>query len=214
MDYDQARASTCTSCVIKEDLSNYWTPALYYKAPNGSLTLVPQGGLGDGGSGMNVYYNQQPGQEDTLKAFPPNFRMIAGNPFKRNTTGTEDEKAISFSCLDYAKGNNQYIYEMPKAVCPDGLRAQVYFPACWDGVNLDSSDHQSHMSYPIEGYDNGNCPSTHPVHFISLMYEVIWMTQNFKNEPNALEQPFVFAQGDPTGYGFHGDFVSFSFLMF
>ena len=25
------------------------------------------------------------------------------------------------------------------------LRAEVFFPSCWDGVNLDSSDHKSHV---------------------------------------------------------------------
>lgn len=37
---------------------------------------------------------------------------------------------------------------------------------CWDGVNLDSSDHQSHMYNTItqDGFVNaGTCPSSHPV---------------------------------------------------
>src|SRR4051812_28818359 len=37
---------------------------------------------------------------------------------------------------------------------------------CWDGVNLDSPDHQSHMYNTVrsEGFDNAPaCPSTHPV---------------------------------------------------
>ena len=57
MDYNQTQSSTCSSCLIKEDLSNYWTPALYYMAQNGSFTLVPQTGIGDAKSAaMNVYY--------------------------------------------------------------------------------------------------------------------------------------------------------------
>ena len=57
MTYDQARASNCSSCPIKQDLSNYWTPSLYYHAQNGSFISVPQ--AGDGKSvegGMTVYY--------------------------------------------------------------------------------------------------------------------------------------------------------------
>lgn len=37
---------------------------------------------------------------------------------------------------------------------------------CWDGVNLDSPDHQSHVYNTItqDGFVNaGKCPSTHPV---------------------------------------------------
>ena len=63
--------------------------------------------------------------------------------------------------------------------CPDGMRAQVFFPSCWDGVNLDSADHKSHMAYPIGEYNNGYCPDTHPVHIISLFYELFAPTGDF-----------------------------------
>jgi hypothetical protein len=56
----------------------------------------------------------------------------------------------------------------------EGIRAQVFFPSCWDGVNLDSADHKSHMAYPIQNYNGGDCPSSHPVHLISLFYEQIF----------------------------------------
>jgi hypothetical protein len=57
MDYAQARSSQCSSCPIKQDLSNYWTPSLYYHAQNGSFISVPQAGDGNGGlGGMTVYY--------------------------------------------------------------------------------------------------------------------------------------------------------------
>ena len=45
MDYDSTQKSTCTSCTIKGDMSNYWIPKLYYHAQNGSFIDVPvQGG--------------------------------------------------------------------------------------------------------------------------------------------------------------------------
>lgn len=57
MSYAQARASTCSSCPITQDLSNYWTPKLYYQAQNGSFFSVPQAGDGSGAQGgMTVYY--------------------------------------------------------------------------------------------------------------------------------------------------------------
>lgn len=155
------------------------------------------------------YASQRPGaNNDVLKAFPAGFRMIAGNPFQRNYTGTFAAQAVSFVCLDYATTSPQY-NGMPDINCPDGLRAQIFFPSCWDGVNLDSPDHSSHVSYPSSGaYNNGECPSTHPVHLISLFYEIIYQTGNFANDWYGSGQPFVFAQGDPTGYGFHGDFIN------
>jgi len=33
---------------------------------------------------------------------------------------------------------------LPPEAC-ERLRAEVFFPSCWDGVNLDSSDHSSHV---------------------------------------------------------------------
>jgi hypothetical protein len=56
-DFAQARKSQCSSCTIKQDFSNYWTPQLYYQAKNGSFTPVPVVGDGsDTNGGMTVYY--------------------------------------------------------------------------------------------------------------------------------------------------------------
>lgn len=211
MDYDQANASTCSSCPIKKDLSNYWTPKLYYMAEDGTFEDVPQSGEGNGKTGgMTVYYQQRGGpKNDKLQAFPDEFRMVAGDPFQRNQTGAEAApgKAVSFVCLDYSGKSDQYD-SIPDKNCPDGLRAQVYFPSCWDGENGDSADHKSHMHYPIGSHDSGSCPDSHPVHLISIFYEVIYSVDKFANRWHGSGHPFVFAQGDRTGYGFHGDFVN------
>jgi len=47
--YAITRSATCTTAAFKEDLSNYWTPVLYYQHKDGSFTRVSQ-------SGMTVYY--------------------------------------------------------------------------------------------------------------------------------------------------------------
>ena len=49
MNYESTQKSTCTSCSIKGDMSNYWIPKLYYHAQNGSFVDVPV-------SGGTVYY--------------------------------------------------------------------------------------------------------------------------------------------------------------
>jgi hypothetical protein len=59
------QASTCSSCSILENKSNYWTPTLYFKSPqNGSFIRVPQtygpytgDNSGNPNQGMVVYYN-------------------------------------------------------------------------------------------------------------------------------------------------------------
>jgi hypothetical protein len=61
------------------------------------------------------------------------------------------------------------------------------------------------MAYP-DGVDNGLCPPTHPHHLISIFYEVWFYVNTF----NALNDGgrFVLSNGDPTGYGLHGDFMN------
>src|SRR5690606_36000554 len=95
-----------------------------------------------------------------------------------------------------------------KQDCPYGLRAQVFFPSCWDGRNLDSPDHKSHVAYP-DGYNYGKCPKSHPVPLVSLFYEVLYDVTQFKNEWwDGNRPPFTWSNGDATGYGLHGDFLN------
>ncbi|KAF4991656.1 hypothetical protein FGRMN_7668 [Fusarium graminum] len=203
MSYDTARASTCTTCKAREDLSNYWVPNLYYRAPDGTFEDVPQVG------GMLVYYLQRsdpkdPEYEKGLLAFPEGFQMLAGNPFLRSFNNTLEQRAISYACLGVSGPET---HEIPPHNCPNGLRAQVMFPSCWDGKNLDSHDHKSHMAYP-DRVDNGFCPESHPKRLVTIFYEVVFAIDQFKDRWHGDSHPFVWSTGDPTGYGLHGDFLN------
>jgi len=103
-------------------------------------------------------------------------------------------------CL-FDGGSKQY-EGFPPRQC-NIIRAEVYFPSCWDGKNLDTPDHHSHMSYPAKGdFNGGVCPESHPVALFSIFYEFFFDTSTYKDFNR-----FAFANGDPTGYGFHADFV-------
>lgn len=82
---------------------------------------------------------------------------------------------------------------------------------CWDGVNLDSPDHRSHVAYPSGTFEGGGaCPSSHPVKIPQLFYEVVWDTTPFNNKADWSadgSQPFVWSYGDSSGYGSHGDYM-------
>ena len=200
--FDSLRASDCTTCATQQDKSAYWVPQLYYVGADGKYKSVDQVG------GMTVYYLQrgQPNADGKYRAFPAGLRMVAGNPFKRTYDASSIEaQQIGFSCL----GGTGYTKDIRTiSNCANGLRAEVFFPNCWDGVNLDSPDHKSHMAY--SGLDgNGACPSSHPVKLISIFYEAMWNVNAFADRWwNGTTPPFVFAQGDPTGFGSHGDFMS------
>jgi len=81
----------------------------------------------------------------------------------------------------------------------------VFFPMCWDNKTLDAPDHKSHMAYPSQ-YNGGDCPSTHPVRLPAVFFEAFYAVDKFPHGQGT--QPFVLSNGDPTGYGFHGDFVN------
>lgn len=60
------------------------------------------------------------------------------------------------------------------------------------------------MAYPeIGSYNGGVCPESHPNAIYSIFYEFFYDTSPYDDYEN-----LVYAMGDPTGYGFHGDFIN------
>ncbi|KAJ5191927.1 uncharacterized protein N7498_010912 [Penicillium cinerascens] len=210
--------SSCTSCAVEQDMSAYWTPALYFMHTNGSAELVEEVG------GMLAYYLLY---GESVTAFPDNFRMLAGDSLQRNFTwpipdppksswsGAQEsqaalrQKAIGFNCLNYAKDPEPSLYRhfMPNKTyldehCTDGIRIELMFPSCWNGKDVDSEDHKSHVAYPSVVMD-GTCPEGYETRLVSLFYETIWNTYAFQDRDGY----FAIANGDPTGFGYHGDFM-------
>jgi Domain of unknown function (DUF1996) len=64
--------------------------------------------------------------------------------FFRRTQNNSDfaDRAIEMMCM-WSNGSFEAT-GFPTRPC-DMIRAEVYFPSCWDGVNIDSPDHQSHV---------------------------------------------------------------------
>lgn len=125
--FSQQRNSACSSCPIKADLSAYWTPKLYWRNKDNTQFIdVPQAGEYNGNTGgMTTYYQQRYSKgETTVKAFPPEFRMLAGNPFARSykDVPAAPGQAVSFKCLNYA-GTSTETKAMPNTKCPDGVSA-------------------------------------------------------------------------------------------
>ncbi|KAJ5926718.1 hypothetical protein N7516_008491 [Penicillium verrucosum] len=210
--------SDCTSCAVTQDKSAYWAPALYFMHANGSAQVVEEVG------GMLAYYLLY-GQDIT--AFPDDFRMLAGDPFLRNFTwpvpdppksewkgdqasqAALRQKALGFNCLNYQTTAEDSLHRhfLPNKTyldehCTDGVRFELMFPSCWNGKDSDSDDHKSHVAYPSLVMD-GTCPEGFETRLVSLFYETIWDTYAFKG----VDGYFALANGDPTGYGYHGDFM-------
>ncbi|KAK3942820.1 hypothetical protein QBC46DRAFT_255473 [Diplogelasinospora grovesii] len=208
MTYATTQTGKCTTCGVTKDLSNYWVPTVYFHAPNGSFISVEQVG------GINVYYQERIDWTElrdgkTVQPFPKDFRMLAGDPMRRShDPNSLEQRAIEFICL-LTNGETGLapFPGFPNRTCDGGLQIRVRFPSCWDGKNLDSPDHKSHVAYPSM-VDNGVCPPTHPVRLLALLYEMTWNVEAFNGMRKDGAQPFVLSQGDPTGYGYHGDFLN------
>lgn len=199
--FDSLTSSYCTSCPVQADKSAYWTPQLYYRYKNGTYSDV-------GNGGTIVYYLDRGDNLSAMEGFPEGFRMISGDPglrtYDSSTTTWSGKRPIadrvSFACINYSKPqvetNGFNITD-----CPQGLRAQIHFQSCWDGNNTYKAD-QSHVAY-LDRIDNGACPPTHPHLLPHLFYELYYDVAHVQTEDGG---SYMFAQGDGTGYGFHGDF--------
>ncbi|KAJ7671433.1 hypothetical protein DFH06DRAFT_1366325 [Mycena polygramma] len=197
------RQSQCTSSPIKEDKSNYWAPTLYFQWKNGSFTSV---------TGSPVIASCAPDYlfSDTAGVttpFPDDVKALSPSTYD---TSSYAQQAITFLCLDFS-GTSTKHNELPTTSCPSGVRAQINFPSCWDGVNSDSADHKSHVAFLSGGPDSGTCadknfPKTLPRIFME-MYLDTGSFEQYRSQAMNPSQPFVYAMGDPTGYGYHADFI-------
>lgn len=217
---DPSALSTCTTCTFPDDTSNYWTAVLYFRARNGTYRRVPQLGAlfheDARGGGMTIYYFP-PKDYRNMVAFKRGFRMRTGHPTARSPTDQERYPGITYTCL--LRPDTRYTNvstSFPKKPCPEGILTTIFFPPCWDGKNLDSPDHFSHVSFPASGkYDGGGaCPASHPVKVPQVVLETRWDTREF-NAPDLWpeedggdsRQPFVWSFGDGIGHGHHGDYA-------
>ncbi|SPN96535.1 uncharacterized protein DNG_00061 [Cephalotrichum gorgonifer] len=214
---DPAQLSTCTTCTFPDDLSNYWTPVMFFRARNVRYKRVTQmGALPDEearGGGMTIYYTAPDNDTNNVVAFKKGFRMRTGNPEAQTGEEASANQSIDYTCLDEEGTPSSNRSEtFPDHMCPGGILTTIYFPPCWDGENLDSPDHYSHVSWPTEGdsTDGAPCPATHPVKIPQVILETRWDTRPYNLEemwPEDSSQPFLWSFGDDVGSGPLGDYM-------
>ncbi|GAW13721.1 hypothetical protein ANO14919_031100 [Xylariales sp. No.14919] len=127
------------------------------------------------------------------------------------TATSKYSKGLKFVCLENKSTRFPELDEFPTQKCTGGIMTVHHFPACWDGENLDSPDHQSHMYNTVNDafVNSGACPASHPVRVPQVTYETLWDTAQFNNLdwPTDGSQPFVLSYGDELGYGTHADYM-------
>ena len=136
-----------------------------------------------------IYYRR--GTLAEVSPFPNNLRVIAGDATATSPQGMR----VTFWSCGLASGMDR---SETVPTCPDTrgsfLRLHIRFPECWNGRQLDSADHKSHMAYATRA----GCPSTHPV-------EVPQITQIYRY-PTRGGEGFSLASGGQ--YSAHADFVN------
>ena len=146
--------STCNNILNR---SAYWIPAML--DGKGSVVLPDY---------VSIYYKRLPSSDPTCKVegtdcvdLPRGLRYVFGYNMATGEAGSG-----YFDCQGPTAKPGHYktlVEALPNCPAGNQLGAVVTAPSCWDGKNLDSSDHRSHMADP--GYGSWGylkCPATHP----------------------------------------------------
>ncbi|KAF9883750.1 hypothetical protein FE257_003004 [Aspergillus nanangensis] len=218
------------------DKSAYWTPALYFMHENNDTELVNSHVTaaisyyllyGDNVTAFPEGFRMIAG--DT---FQRDFQWPIPDPPQSEWAGSDisqaalRQKAVGVNCLNYANPPEPSLsrHFLPDKAfidqhCADGLRLEIMFPSSWDGRAADSVDHKSHLAYPSLVMDGAwDCLMLSrkltrefrrwnvgfESRVVSMFYETIWNTTAFAAQAGT----FVLSNGDPTGFGYHGDFMN------
>ena len=178
-----------TKCLAQGDLSAYWMPTLY----NGDQAVNPVGV-------QTIYYKTGVNDYTSVRPFPKGLRFVVGD-----AKNTDPQKFLKATGVEGFECGESYRNADIPASCPTGGSVQMNLryqaPSCWDGVHLDSPDHQSHMAYPIiKDYPIGAvCPDDHPVAVPMLEFKMAWPVNGDMSKVH-------FASG--KGFTFHYDFMN------
>ncbi len=164
--------ATCRGGTI--NLSGYWVPSMIDTASGSPIAPA----------WLLVYYKSGTWQYmpdgSVLQPIPYGLRMIAGDSALHRPGNIG-----GFHCFNNPSGLIRtvagYDGQSIPVFCQQGdeVRYTIPFPQCWDGVNLDSPDHKSHMAYPEMHYAGDpqrqwRCPVGFPVVLPAITYTVIY----------------------------------------
>jgi hypothetical protein len=173
--------------------SAYWSPAMIDTTDG--TPVAP--------SSMLIYYKTGYGGVDTTKIqpVPAGLRMVSGS----SANSTEAGVTVSrFVCYGGATGVGWQKSIPTNCNTWNTLVMEVSFPQCWDGKNLDSPDHKSHMAETT----GSGCPATHPVALPHISYE--WYYDLAKVDIKRMAKWRLssdnYPASSPGGYSAHGDY--------
>lgn len=184
--------STCMGGTLNR--TAYWMPATVDVA-KGNRVVRPR---------ILLVYYKRDGKLD-VKPLPPGLRMISGDPTASGPKA--DIFFAQFSC----GGTGPATFTIPKCAPGSDLWEHVVFPHCWNGKDLDSPDHRSHMSFGVIGgvpsMPNG-CPATHPVVVPQISLTAIYTLAADDDSSGWRLASDTYSQSIPGGYSLHADWFN------
>ncbi|TCO60626.1 DUF1996 domain-containing protein [Actinocrispum wychmicini] len=146
------RRTSQTTCNIPFDKSAYWVANL---RRNGRPLTADR-----------LVATYQARFKKRVEPFPPGLQMVSGNA---NAMAEQSLSTVEWTCNDdLSHASASVIPSCPNPNKP--LTLTVWFPDCWNGRDLDSADHTSHMAFS----SRGRCPASHPVGVPGLKETVFW----------------------------------------
>ncbi|MFF1747510.1 DUF1996 domain-containing protein [Streptomyces mirabilis] len=139
-----------TSCQNKSDLSSYYWPVVRIQDGTQDFDQNRDGGGKEGNVGKiltpvsaQIKYVGSPASK--VVAMPQFLRIITGDA-KTTTNGLANANA-HWSCTGF-ENKVQLTSQYP--ICPQGSKVvrTFAFQSCWDGQNIDSANHRTHVAFP------------------------------------------------------------------
>ena len=206
--YESLRAVGNSTCMSPLNRSAYWMPAML----NGLGKVVRP-------DYVTIYYKRRPLTDPIISdskhpqyqgqgvKLPNGLRFIFGRDMIN--LAAPSTGAFHYAC-DGPNGSQTHYsnLEAVQAACPAGNRigALVSAPDCWDGKNLDSPDHRSHVAYGSYGdWGYYKCPTTHP-YVIPAFTMGAWFTQAAGESYSLVSDDMDTSPGHKRGDTFHADF--------
>jgi hypothetical protein len=93
---------------------------------------------------------------------------------------------------------------IPDCLAGDELWQTVSFPQCWNGRDLDASDHVSHMAYPT----GAGCPATHPVAIPEITFNIVYPVGEAGAPRHWRLASDTYDANLPAGYSSHTDWFN------
>lgn len=184
--------------------SSYWVPAMLDGNNNVIMPIWQPGPEAH----LQVYYKNGGVDSRTIKPFPAGLRIIAGN--SKATGPGQQNGPMMIRCNNPTTGAyTENGGAIPSCAPGNEVGMILVFPQCWDGRNLDSPDHRSHMAYPVNNGGQFNvCPTSHPVPLpeVSFLY-AFKVTQPTGTQGWHLSSDH-YSSSLPGGYSIHADWFN------